>query len=91
LQAAEAAAQEGQFAEALEQAAKAFRLSLRHHRFGEPPRLFDPTNVAYDVRRRGWGIDEIFRDLSGSLRPFEAVAQMGESLGDAITRPIQAR
>jgi hypothetical protein len=79
LQGAEAAAQAGQFGEALEQAAKAFRLSLRHHRFGET-RLFDPTKVPFDVR--GGGTDEIDRIFK---RPFEAVARMGESLGEAIT------
>ena len=73
LQAAETAAQADQFGEALEQAAKAFHLSLRHHRFGEP--LFDPISVAADeVRWQGRAFDG-----------FEAVARMGESLGEAIT------
>ena len=79
LQAAEAAAHAGQFGEALDQAAKAFRLSLRHHRSGETPRLFDPTAVRSDLRWRG---GEIFRH---DRRLLDAVAEMGESLGEAIT------
>jgi hypothetical protein len=53
LQAAETAAEAGQFGEALEQAAKAFHLSLRNHRWFETPRLFDPTYVARELRQRG--------------------------------------
>lgn len=86
LQAAETAVQADQFGEALEQAAKAFHLSLRHRRLGEPPydqRLFNPINVVADeVRWQGSVIDG---DLSGNSRLFEAVARMGESLGEAIT------
>ena len=75
LQAAETAALAGQFDEALEQAAKAFRLSLRHHRFGEPPydqRLFDPTGVVSDLRWRHLGI--------GEGRLLDALEQMGEAI-----------
>jgi hypothetical protein len=87
LQAAETAAQAGQFAEALEQAAKAFHLSLRHHRFGETPltydqRLFDPTDVASEVRFRG---REPGEGLGSHSRLVEAVAEIGQSLGEAIT------
>jgi hypothetical protein len=73
LQAAETAALAGQFDEALEQAAKAFRLSLRHHRFGEPPkRLFDPTGVVSDLRWRHLGI--------GEGRLLDALEQIGEAI-----------
>jgi hypothetical protein len=83
LQAAETAAQADQFGEALEQAAKAFHLSLRHRR---DQRLFDPISVVADeVRWQGRGIDDGLREIIGSSRPFEAVARMGESLGEAIT------
>jgi hypothetical protein len=87
LQAAEAASQGGQLQEALEQVAKAFRVSLRQHRYGEPPqsyeqRLFDPTDVASDLRWRGREIAQGFSSRSGLL---EAVTQMGQSLGEAIT------
>jgi hypothetical protein len=87
LQAAETAAQAGQFPEALEQAAKAFRLSLRHHRFGETPRtydqrLFDPSDVASDLKWRG---GEVGGGFSINSRLLEAVAEMGQSLGEAIT------
>jgi hypothetical protein len=53
LQAAETAAEAGEFSEALEQATKAFHLSLRNHRWLETPRLFDPTNAAHGLRQRG--------------------------------------
>jgi hypothetical protein len=47
LQAAETAAEAGEFGKALEQAAKAFHLSLRNHRWFETPRLFtQPTPPA---------------------------------------------
>jgi hypothetical protein len=83
LQAAEAAAEAGQYGEALEHAAKAFHLSLRNHRWFETPRLFDPTDVARDLRRRAR--DHSLVEFSGFTRPFEAAAEMGESLGEAIT------
>lgn len=85
LLAAETAAEAGQFGEALEQAAKAFHLSLRNHRWFETPRLFDPTDIARDLRRRGRQLDLSLLDFSGFTRSFEAVAEMGESLGEAIT------
>jgi hypothetical protein len=85
LQTAEAATEAGQFGEALEQAAKAFHLSLRNHRWFETPRLFDPTDVARDLRQRGRQLDRSLLDFSGFTRSFEAVAEMGESLGEAIT------
>ena len=85
LQAAEAALREEQFSAALEHAAKAFRTSLRLHRYGETPstydrRLFDPTDVASDVKWRGREIGN-----SGRSRLLDAVADMGQSLGEAIT------
>lgn len=58
LQAAEAAAEAGQFDEALEQAAKAFHLSLRQHRWLATPRLFDPTDAAHGLRQRGRQLDQ---------------------------------
>jgi len=85
LQAAETAAEAGQFGEALEQAAKAFHLSLRNHRWFETPRLFDPTYVARELRQLGRQRDRSLLALSGFIRSFEAVAEMGESLGEAIT------
>jgi hypothetical protein len=85
LQAAETAAEAGQFGEALEQAAKAFHLSLRNHRWFETPRLFDPTYVARELRQRGRQRDRSLLAFSGFIRSFEAVAEMGESLGEAIT------
>jgi hypothetical protein len=85
LQAAETAAEAGQFGEALEQAAKAFHLSLRNHRWFETPRLFDPTYVARELRQRGQQRDRSLLASSGFIRSFEAVAEMGESLGEAIT------
>ena len=85
LQAAEAAAEAGQFDEALEQAAKAFHLSLRQHRWLATPRLFDPTDAAHGLRQRGRQLDQGLSDFSGFTRSFEAVAEMGESLGEAIT------
>ena len=63
LQAAETAAEAGEFGEALEQAMKAFHLSLRNHQWLETPRLFDPTDAARELRRRGRQLDK------GSLRP----------------------
>ncbi|MBV1707028.1 MAG: hypothetical protein KGQ37_07455 [Hyphomicrobiales bacterium] len=85
LQAAEAAAREERFPAALEHAAKAFRRSLRLHRYGAAPpthdrRLFDPTDVARDLKWRGREIGE-----SGTSRLLDAVAYMGQSLGEAIT------
>jgi hypothetical protein len=85
--AAETTAQAGRLNEALEEAAKAFRLCLRYHRFGETPlpygqRLFDPSNVGSDLRWRGQGIGQSGTSSSGLL---EAVARMGNSLGEAIT------
>ena len=85
LQAAETAAEAGQFGEALEQAAKAFHLSLRNHQWFETPRLFDPTYVARELRQRGRQRDRSLLAFSGFIRSFEAVAEMGESLGEAIT------
>ena len=85
LQAAETAAEAGEFGEALEQAAKAFHLSLRNYRWFETPRLFDPTLAAYGLRQRGMQLDQNLRDFSGYTRAFEAVAEMGESLSEAIT------
>jgi hypothetical protein len=79
LQAAETAAEAGQFVEALEQAAKAFHLSLRQYRWFETPRLFDPTDTAHELSRRarpGFG---------AYTRSIKEVAEMGESLGEAIT------
>ena len=63
------------------------KVELRHHRFGETPltydqRLFDPTDVASDLKWRG---GEVGRGFSISSRPLEAVAEMGQSLGEAIT------
>jgi hypothetical protein len=84
LQAAEAAAEGGQFGEALEQAAKAFHLSLRQHRWLATPRLFDPTDAARDLRQSARH-DRMFSDFSSYTRSFEEVAEMGESLGEAIT------
>ena len=82
LQAAETAAEAGEFGEVLEQAAMAFHLSLRRYR-SHDPRLFDPISVVADeVRAQGRWIDA---GLRGSSRLFEAIAQMGESLGEAIT------
>jgi hypothetical protein len=80
LQAAEAAAEAGQFREALEHTAKAFRLSLQHHRFGDPPvtyneRLFDPTDVADNLSG--------YTEFSGSQ--LMLIKRVGESLGEAIT------
>jgi hypothetical protein len=66
LQAAETAAAAGEFGEALEQAAKAFRLSLRHYR---DQRLFDPISVVADeVRAQGQYIDDGPRGSSSCLR-----------------------
>jgi hypothetical protein len=84
LQAAETAAEAGQFGEALEQATKAFHLSLRNYRWFETPRLFDPTDAARDLRQRARH-DRMVSDFSSFTRSFEAVAAMGESLGEAIT------
>jgi hypothetical protein len=85
LQAAEAAAREEKFPAALEHSARAFRLSLRLHRYGENPRtynrrLFDPTDVSSDLKWRGSEIGG-----SGRSRLLDAVADMGQSLGEAIT------
>jgi hypothetical protein len=80
LQAAETAAEAGQFGEALEQAAKAFHLSLRHHRWFETPRLFDPTDAAHELRQRGRQLDRSLIDFSGYTRSFEAIAEMGRAL-----------
>ena len=77
LQAAETAAEAGEFGEALEQAAKAFHLSLQNYRWFETPRLFDPTLAAYGLRQRGMQLDQNLRDFSGYTRAFEAVAEMG--------------
>jgi hypothetical protein len=85
LLAAETAAEAGQFREALEQAATAFHLCLRNHRWFETPRLFDPTDIARDLRRRGRQLDPSRLDFSGFARSSEAVAEMAESLGEAIT------
>jgi hypothetical protein len=52
LQAAEAAAQAGELPKALEQAAMAFRLSLRHHRFGDPPLTYNQRLFRPNRRRR---------------------------------------
>jgi hypothetical protein len=84
VQAAETAAEAGQFGEALEQATKAFHLSLRNYRWFETPRLFDPTDAARDLRQRARH-DRMVSDFSSFTRSFEAVAAMGESLGEAIT------
>ena len=84
LQAAETAAEAGQFSEALEQAAKAFHLSLRNYRWFETPRLFDPTDAARDLKQRARH-DRMASGFSSFARSFEAVAEMGESLGEAIT------
>ncbi|MBB4199195.1 hypothetical protein GGD83_003006 [Rhodoblastus sphagnicola] len=86
LQAAEAAVREEQFPAALEHAAKAFRLSLRLHRYGDPPlnedkRLFDPTDVASDVKWRG----QEHGSFGRPSKLLDAVADMGQSLGEAIT------
>jgi hypothetical protein len=80
LQAAETATEAGQFGEALEQAAKAFHLSLRNYRWFETPRLFDPTDTARDLWQRGQSLSDF-----NFTRSFEAVARMGEDLGEAIT------
>ena len=83
LQAAETAIETDQLAEALEEAAKAFHLSLRHCRSYDRQGLFDPISVVADeVRAQAQYIGDGPR---GSLRLFDAVAQMGESLGEAIT------
>jgi hypothetical protein len=84
LQAAETAAEAGEFGEALEQAAKAFHLCLRNHRWLETPRLFDPTDAARDLKQSARH-DRMFSEFSSFTRSFEAVAEMGESLGEAIT------
>jgi hypothetical protein len=84
LQAAETAAQADQFKESLEQAAKAFHLCLRNHRWLETPRLFDPTDAARELRQSARH-DRMFSDFSSFTRSFEEVAEMGESLGEAIT------
>jgi hypothetical protein len=88
LQAAEAAARDERFQEALELASKAFRLSLRYHRYGTTPipydqRLFDPTDVASDLKLRGRDIGDTFG--SSKARLLESVAEMGQRLGEAIT------
>jgi hypothetical protein len=85
LQTAETAAEAGQFDAALEQAAKAFHLSLRNHQWFKTPRLFDPTDAARGLRQRGQQLDPSLSDLSGFTRAFQLTAQMGESLGEAIT------
>ena len=77
MQEAETAAEAGQFGKALEQAAKAFHLCLRNHRWFETPRLFDPTDVAHDLRRRAR--DHSLVEFSGFTRSFEAAAEMGQS------------
>ena len=63
LQAAETATEAGQFGEALEQAAKAFHLSLRNYRWFETPRLFDPTDTARDLWQRGQSLSDWRRAL----------------------------
>lgn len=88
LQAAEEAVKAEQFQEALEVASKAFRLSLRFHRYGatrvsHDQRLFDPTDVASDVKWRGREIGDSFDSSRSSL--LEAVGELGQSLGEAIT------
>jgi hypothetical protein len=85
LHAAEVAAQAGQFQEALEQAARAFRLSLRNRRFGETPltsdqRLYDPTHLPRDLV--WWAAVE---NVDGHSKLPNAIAEMGQSLGEAIT------
>lgn len=80
LQAAETAVQIDQFGEALEQAAKAFHLSLRNYQWFETPHLFDPTDAARGLWQRGQSLSDF-----NFTRSFEAVARMGEDLGEAIT------
>jgi hypothetical protein len=74
LQAAETAAEAGEFGKALEQAAKAFHLSLRNHRWFETPRLFDPTDAARGLWQRGQSLSDF-----NFTRSFEAVARMGRT------------
>jgi hypothetical protein len=88
LQTAEECVKAEKFQEALEVASKAFRLSLRYHRYGttavsHDQRLFDPTDVASDVRWRGRDFGD--SGIGARSRLLEAVGEMGQSLGEAIT------
>jgi hypothetical protein len=80
LQAAETAAQADQFKEALEQAAKAFRLCLRNHRWLATPPLFDPTDAVRDLRQSARH-DQMFSDFSSLTKSFETVAKMAKASG----------
>jgi hypothetical protein len=86
LQSGEEAAQTGKFSDALECALRAFRLSLRRYRYGVDggavrERLYDPTEVVSDLRWRG----KDPRSLGSTSRLIEAVGDMGQQLGEAIT------
>ncbi|MCC0004174.1 MAG: hypothetical protein H6872_03120 [Methylobacteriaceae bacterium] len=86
LMAAEAAAHVGRSEVALECAMRAFHRTLQLHRYGDPPlsldrRLFDPTEVASDLKF--WGREP--GKFGERSRLLEAVANMGERLGEAVT------